>query len=51
MKNHSAAEAAVAKSHINASLEFGRQFDLNHPPQVGSWFSFVPHSVEQMKKI
>jgi hypothetical protein len=36
MKNHSAAEAAVTRVHINASLKFGRQFEPIHPPQVGS---------------
>ncbi len=41
MKNHSAAEAAVTKTYTKMNIEFGRRFELNHPPQVDSWFSFA----------
>ncbi len=49
MKNHSAAEAAVTKPHAKKNIAFGCQFELNHPPQVDSWFSFAGNS-RQMKK-
>jgi hypothetical protein len=32
MKNHTAAEAAVTKTHAKKYIEFGRRFELSHPP-------------------
>jgi hypothetical protein len=48
MKNHSAAEAAVAKAHAKAIIEFGHQYEYNHPPQVDGWFSFAGTGPSEM---
>ena len=48
MKNHSAAEAAVVNTHAKTIIEFGRQFELNHPPQVDGKFSFAGTGPSEM---
>jgi hypothetical protein len=48
MKNHSAAEAEVAKAHAKAIIEFGQQYEYNHPPQVDGWFSFAGTGPSEM---
>ena len=48
MKNHSAAEAAVENAYAKAIIEFGQQYEYNHPPQVDGWFSLAGTGPSEM---